>query len=243
MIAFSYARYDVIKTFRNRRFFIFAVGIPLILYLIFAGANQNVKIEGIPFPVYYLSGMASFGTMNASASGGAVISLERAVGWTRQLRITPLPVWAYMASKVIRGYVMACITIVVLYAAAVLAYNVHFTAGGWLLMTGLILVGLLPFMALGILLGHLVTPDTMGPALGGLTALFAIFGGAFGPLAKTGWFHTFAQLLPSYWLVQAGGAGLSHVSWPAEGWEVLVVWTLALGRLAMISYRRDTAKS
>ena len=88
-----------------------------------------------------------------------------------------------MAAKIIRGYVMASITIVVLYAAAVLAFNVHFTAGGWLLMTGLILVGLLPFMALGILLGHLVTPDTMGPALGGLTALFAIFGGAFGPLA------------------------------------------------------------
>ena len=58
MIAINYARYDVIKTFRNRRFFIFAVGIPLILYLIFAGANRHVKIEGIPFPVYYLAGMA-----------------------------------------------------------------------------------------------------------------------------------------------------------------------------------------
>jgi ABC-2 type transport system permease protein len=243
MTALIYTRYDVIKTFRNRRFFIFAVGIPLVLYLIFAGANRSVKIEGIPFPVYYLSGMISFGTMNASASGGAVISLERAVGWTRQLRITPLPVWAYMVSKIVRGYVMSGITIVVLYAAAVLSFNVHFTVGGWLLMTGLILVGLLPFMALGILLGHLVTPDTMGPALGGLTALFAIFGGAFGPLAKTGWFHDFAQLLPSYWLVQAGRAGLTHVSWPAEGWEVLAVWTLALGRLAMIAYRRDTAKT
>jgi ABC-2 type transport system permease protein len=243
VIAINYARYDVIKTFRNRRFFIFAVGIPLILYIIFAGANRNVKIDGIPFPVYYLAGMASFGTMNASTSGGAVISLERAVGWTRQLRITPLPVWAYMASKVIRGYVMSGITIIVLYAAAVVSFNVHFTAGGWLLMTGLILVGLLPFMALGILLGHLVTPDTMGPALGGLTALFAIFGGAFGPLATTGWFHDFAQALPSYWLVQAGRAGLTHVSWPLEGWEVLAVWTLALGRLAMISYRRDTSKA
>lgn len=243
MIAINYARYDVIKTFRNRRFFIFAVGIPLILYVIFAGANQNVKIQHIPFPVYYLAGMASFGTMNASTSGGAVISLERAVGWTRQLRITPLPVWAYMASKVIRGYVMASITIIVLYAAAVLSFNVHFTAGGWLLMTGLLLVGLLPFMSLGILLGHLVTPDTMGPALGGLTALFAIFGGAFGPLATSGWFHDFAQLLPSYWLVQAGSAGLTHVSWPLEGWEVLAVWTVALGRLAMIAYRRDTSKT
>jgi ABC-2 type transport system permease protein len=243
LTAISYARYDVIKTFRNRRFFIFAVGVPLVLYLIFAGANRHVKLEGIPFPIYYLAGMVSFGTMNAATSGGAVISLERSVGWTRQLRITPLPVWAYMLSKVIRGYVMVSITIIVLYAAGALSFNVSFTAGGWLLMTGLVLVGLLPFMALGILLGHLVTPDTMGPALGGLTAMFAIFGGAFGPLATNGWFHTFAQLLPSYWLVQAGGAGLSHTAWPAEGWEVLAVWTVVLGRLAMIAYRRDTNKS
>jgi hypothetical protein len=33
------------------------------------------------------------------------------------------------------------------------------------------------------------------------------------------------------------------VSWTLEGWEVLAVWTLALGRLAMISYRRDTGKA
>jgi ABC-2 type transport system permease protein len=241
LIAFHYARYDVIKTFRNRRFFIFAVGIPLVLYVIFASANRSTHIEGIPFPVYYLAGMASFGTMNAASSGGAVISLERSVGWTRQLRITPLPTWAYMVGKVIRGYVMVAITLVVLYAAGLIFFNVHFTVGGWLLMTGLILVGLLPFMALGILLGHLVTPDTMGPALGGLSALFAIFGGAFGPLATTGWFPHVAKVLPSYWIVQAGAAGLSHAAWPAEGWEVLAVWTVALGRLAMIAYRRDTS--
>ena len=206
----------MIKTFRNRRFFIFAVGIPLILYVIFAGANRNVKIDGIPFPVYYLAGMASFGTMNASTSGGAVISLERAVGWTRQLRITPLPVWAYMASKVIRGYVMSGITIVVLYAAAVLSFNVHFTAVGWLLMTGLILVGLLPFMALGILLGHLVTPDTMGPALGGLTALFAIFGGAFGPARDHRLVPRFCGGAPLV-LACPGGQGGAHARVLAVG--------------------------
>ena len=34
-------------------------------------------------------------------------------------------------------------------------------------MTGFILVGLIPFAALGIVIGHLVTPDSVGPVMGG----------------------------------------------------------------------------
>jgi ABC-2 type transport system permease protein len=49
-------------------------------------------------------------------------------------------------------------------------------------MTGLILVGLLPFAALGVLLGHLLTPDTIGPAAGGLVSLLALVSGTWFPL-------------------------------------------------------------
>jgi ABC-2 type transport system permease protein len=49
--------------------------------------------------------------------------------------------------------------------------GVHLQAGNWVRMTGLILVGLAPFAALGILLGHLLTTDSVGPAIGGTTAV------------------------------------------------------------------------
>ena len=49
-------------------------------------------------------------------------------------------------------------------------------------MTGLILVGLLPFAALGIVFGHLLTPDSIGPVMGGATALLALLGGTWFPL-------------------------------------------------------------
>jgi ABC-2 type transport system permease protein len=39
-------------------------------------------------------------------------------------------------------------------------------------MTGLILVGLVPFAGLGIVMGHRLTSDSIGPAMGGTTALF-----------------------------------------------------------------------
>jgi ABC-2 type transport system permease protein len=240
--AVAYARYDLLRVVRNRRFFIFSLGFPLVLYLTIAGSNQNRTIAGIAFPVYYLTGMVAWGSMNGVVSGGGIISLERSVGWTRQLRVTPLPVWAYIASKVFRGYLMACVTIAVLYVAG-LSLNVHLALSGWLLMTGLILVGLLPFAALGIALGHLLAPDSLGPALGGISALFALLGGAWGPLGQTGVFHDIARALPSYWLVQAGEAGLTRTAWPATGWIVIGVWAVALTRLALFAFRRDTGRT
>jgi len=38
--------------------------------------------------------------------------------------------------------------------------------------------------ALGILLGHVLTTDSIGPAIGGLTALFALLGGVWFPVTR-----------------------------------------------------------
>lgn len=243
LAALGYLRYDLIKVFRNRRYFVFSLGFPLVLYVVVAGSNHHASFFGVPIKVYYLTGMVSWGSMNAVTSGGGLISLERAVGWSRQLRITPLPAWAYIASKVVRGYVTACVAIVVLYIAA-LAMNAHLQLDGWLIMTGLVLVGLAPFAALGITLGHTLRPDSLGPALGGISALFALLGGAWGPIAgNSGTFLEVVKLLPSYWLVQAGAAGLTRSAWPLEGWLVVAVWTAVLGWAAALAYRRDTARA
>ena len=115
-------------------------------------------------------GLAAFGTMNAMLSAGARISGERAVGWNRQLRITPLTTRNYFRAKVITGYVMSSLTLAALYIAGTIL-GVSLTGGEWVRMTGLILIGLLPFAGLGIVFGHLLTPDSIGPAMGGSTAL------------------------------------------------------------------------
>ena len=113
-------------------------------------------------------GLAAFGTMNGVVAGGARIASERQVGWTRQLRITPLRPSAYIGTKLLTAYVFALLTLVVLYAAGI-ALGVRMPAREWLEMTGLLLLGLLPFAALGIALGHLLTVDSLGPVIGGTT--------------------------------------------------------------------------
>lgn len=237
----AYLRYEVIRTLRSRRF-LFLLGFPLVLFCVVAGSNQHGSLDGISFPVYYMTGMVSWGSMIAIISSGSRISLERQLGWTRQLRITPLRTRSYFRAKVLCGYLMATLTIVPLYLAGSL-FGVRLHPSQWLTMTVLLLVGLIPFAALGILAGHLLKPDSLGPAVGGSTALFALIGGAWGPLSTAHTYVEVAKCIPSFWLVQAGKVALGGSGWPpAEAWIVIATWTAVLTSLAVLVYRRDTAR-
>jgi ABC-2 type transport system permease protein len=239
----TYTRYELLRTFRNRRFFLLSLGFPLVLYFTIAAPNNgvaNLSGSGISAPLYFMVGLVSFGTMSAMLSCGARIAAERAVGWNRQLRITPLSPRAYFRAKVLTAYAMALVSIVALYASGAVL-GVSLPAGQWLEMTGLILVGLIPFAALGVALGHVLTPDSIGPALGGGVSLFALLGGTWFPL-QHGFLYDIAQYLPSYWLVQASHVALGGGAWPVRAWIVIATWTAVLSVLAVRAYRRDTRR-
>jgi ABC-2 type transport system permease protein len=135
---------------------------------------------------------------------------------------------------------MATITIIVLYASGI-SLGVHLSAGEWARMTGLILVGLVPFIALGVLMGHLLTTDSIGPAMGGTTALLSLLGGVWFPITS-GTLHDIAEALPSYWLVQASHVSIGGGGWGTLGWLVMAAWTVILGFGASFAYKRDTKK-
>ena len=242
MSALAYTGYELRRTFRERRLFIFAFGFPLILYYIIAAPNRTVRDysgTGISLPLYYMAGLASFGTMMSMMSAGFRIAGERQAGWTRQLRITPLRPRAYLRTKVLTAYTMAAVSLGLLYVAGA-TLGVSMPATTWLKMTGLIAVALLPFAALGILLGHLLTVDSTGPATGGIVSLLAIVGGTWFPVK--GFLHTVGQYVPSYWLVQAAHAASYGQAWDAMAWAVVLGWAVVLAALATVAYRRDTSR-
>jgi len=237
----TYIRFEILRTLRNWRFMIFSLAFPLVLFITVAASNRNAQLGGISLPLYYMTGMAAWGTMSAVIAGGSRIGAERSVGWTRQMRTTPLSSGVYFATKVLCGYLLALLSIACLYIAGI-SLGVRLSGEEWLTMTALILIGLIPFAVLGILLGHVLTVDSMGPAMGGITALLALFGGAWGPFATSGALHTFVQLLPSYWLVQAGATALGGGGWPLKAWIVMIVWTAVLVWVSTRVYQRDTAR-
>ena len=148
---------------------------------------------------------------------------------------------AYFRAKILTGYAMAVLTVMVLYLCGV-SLGVSLPPLQWLQMTGLILVGLLPFAALGTLLGHFLTADVIGPATGGVVSLLALVSGTWFPLGAGSFLHDIAQFLPSYWLVQASHVALGGHGWTALGWAVIAIWTIVLALIARAAYRRDTER-
>jgi ABC-2 type transport system permease protein len=243
MSAIAYTRYELLRTFRDRRLFLFAFGFPLILYFVIVLPNRHVRdfsSTGVGAPLYYMVSLASFGTMMSMMSAGFRIAGERQVGWTRQLRITPLSVRAYIRAKIVTAYAMAAISLALLYASGI-ALGVSLPASSWLSMTILIVIALLPFGALGIALGHMLTVDSVGPATGGIVSLLAVVSGTWFPITH-GFLHDVGQVLPSYWLVQAGRVSLDGHPWSGLAWAVVIGWTVILAVIAAVAYRRDTGR-
>ena len=239
----AYTRYELLRAFRNRRFLLFSLGFPVILFFLIVAPQRNAGTlpgTGVNYATYFMGSLASFGTMMAMISSGARIATERKIGWTRQLRVTPLSARAYLRAKGLTAYAMAIASLILLYLSGAIL-GAHLSGGDWAQMTGLILVGLLPIGALGIGLGHLVTPDTVGPLTGGLVSLLAIVSGTWFPVTH-GFLHDIGQFLPSYWIAQAGRLAAHGSGWGTRGWLTVLAWAVLLGAFAAWAYRRDTGR-
>lgn len=248
MTGATYIKYELLRTVRNKRAFVFSLIFPIVLYFLIAGtqkgSTQFLSKYGISAPQYFMVSLLGFGTMIAVTSVGSRIASERQAGWNRQLRITPLTARTYFRAKVLTSYLMAIASIVLLYAAGLtLGVRIH-PVDNWFKMTGLILVALIPFAALGIGLGHLLTNDSMGPATGGITAVFAFLGGTWFPVTGGGFFPNLCKGMPSYWLTQAGHMGLGGTTdpWGGRGWLTIAIWGVATVAFARWAYRRDTGR-
>jgi ABC-2 type transport system permease protein len=245
MSAGTYYKYEFLRLWRNKRFSFFTVGIPLVLFLAIGLPQRDVDVTfgaaHLKLILVYMVAMAGYGAIGAALGGGARISSERSVGWNRQLRLTPLRVRRYFAAKVLTAYAMALVSIILLFAVGAI-FGVHVPASRWAEMIGLILVGLLPFVGIGIIIGHLLTPDSMGPAIGGGGSMFALLGGIWFPFSNGSALQKIGEFIPSYWIAQAARVGVGTDAWTMKGWIVIAGWTVAMAAIAARVYQRDTQR-
>ena len=89
---------EIRRLLRNRRTVIFALLISAVFFLLF-GVNKayaNKPLGHGNVSAFIMVSMALYGAVLATTSGGAMVSIERAAGWSRQLRLTPLSPTAYI---------------------------------------------------------------------------------------------------------------------------------------------------
>jgi hypothetical protein len=96
------------KLVRNRRTLIFALLVPVVLFLFVATNQKFVSLQDGHGNVsaFLMVSMALYGAALSTTAGGAMVSIERALGWSRQLRLTPLSPVGYIVIKMITAMVL-----------------------------------------------------------------------------------------------------------------------------------------
>jgi ABC-2 type transport system permease protein len=241
----TYLRLELLRTYRNIRYLLFTLCIPVVLFLVIGGAFDNQRVMGVSGQTWYMVNMAVFGALGAVLGVGARIAVERDAGWNRQLRLTPLPPQGYVLGKVVVGMLLALPSLLLVCAAGFLTGDVHLTALQWVEVIGLGWVALLPMSAVGVGLGYLARGDTAQAVNGGTVMLMSMFGGVWFAVDDRSpqWLQSVAHVMPTYWITQISRAPLTH-DWPTmSGWLVLAAWTLVGVRIAARRYRADDARA
>ena len=146
----TYLRYELLRTVRNKRAFVFSLSVPADLLLPDRGLEQERDARWRPLRDVL---PRRYGVVRHDGGNDFARREDRrraSVGWNRQLRLTPLSTRDYMRAKVLSGYLTALLTLALLFLAGA-TLGVHLNADRVLHMTLLVLVGLIPFAALGIL--------------------------------------------------------------------------------------------
>ncbi|MFC5450291.1 ABC transporter permease [Paenibacillus aestuarii] len=148
---------ELLRTFRNKRFFVFSIIMPAIFYFIFTSTvGDRTQVGGVDWKAYYLMSMTVFGVVGACVNTLSIrFAQERTQGWIRMIEITPLPSSAYVLSKIVSQSIVNLVTIVVMFLIGSIVKGVELSLLQWVLCGLWIWLGALPFMALGVLIGTL----------------------------------------------------------------------------------------
>ncbi len=189
----------------------------------------------------------TFGVVGAALFGfGVTVAVERGQGWMRLKRASPMPPLAYFVAKIFMSMLFGLIIIVALLVLGTIFGGVRLPIVQTLTLVVTLVLGILPFAAIGMALGYLVGPNS-APAVVNLVFLpMAFAGGLWIPIQVLPQFiQTIAPALPTYHLAQLalGGIGANMGgSWLFHA-GVLLAYTVAFLVLAVIFYRRDEGRT
>jgi ABC-2 type transport system permease protein len=235
-------RIELRRMLRNRRTVIFTLVFPAALFFAFgSGPDWDRSVGHGNVAAYVMASMALYGAALTAASGGAMVAMERALGWSRQLRLTPLSPTAYILMKALLALVLGAVAITVVNLAGLAQGKPSMPTHVWLGCAVLTLVCTMVFAALGVFVGYLVPGENAMQVLGPGLALFSFLGNVFIPIDQGSTMWHIASLTPMFGVAEVSRAPLTgDLPWYA----VLnaVVWLTLFVAGAAWRMSKDTAR-
>ena len=241
------AQYEFLKNLRLRVYTASVLSFPIMFYVLFGLVlNAHEAIGGTGVATYLIATYGTFGVMGASLFGTAAgLASDRGLGWLQVKRASPMPPFAYFTAKVVTSMVFSTIIVLALFALGISLGGVRMSGSTFVRLLGTLVVGSLPFSAMGLALGYFAGPNSAPPMINLIYLPMSFCSGLWVPfmfLPKV--VRQIALVLPPYHLSQLAlgvvGAG-THES-ATRHWEVLAAFTMICLGVARIGFQRDQEK-
>lgn len=233
------AKFELVKSLRSPAAAIPFLLLPVPFYLFFGvvlAGNSPEMGTNPQLADFIFTGWCAFAVMMPAIFGvGCGLAIERSAGLHKLKRAQPAPPGAYIIAKLAMSLAFAAIAMLELVAAAL--WTGKITMGGWQLLAFSLtmIVGALPFCALGLWIGAYVS-GSASPAVANLIFLPMLYlSGMFFPLP--GAMKNLVVIWPAFHLNQAAlaVAGIDKFVFvpPTITIGVLLAVTLFFGGLAL----------
>jgi len=153
---------EFLKLWRVPAFTATSLFLPVMFYA-FIGVGQSTQMifPGVTFGAYFLASMAVYSVANVMIfSFGISVATERGMKMDVLMRATPMPPAIFLLSKCITAVAFAALTLVVLFPFAYFAGSVRLDVDAWATLAYRVLLGSIPFIALGFAIGYLSGPNS-----------------------------------------------------------------------------------
>lgn len=238
------------RKLRNRRTLVFTLIFPVGMYFIAGYPQRHLPLTHVPIAqgglsiaAYIMVSMALYGAMMSATAAGGAVAVERSLGWSRQLRLTPLNPIANIATKIIAGLALGLIAVGATFIAGAVS-GIRMPISSWILSgVSAWILGSLVFTALGLLVGYLVPSENAMQLVSLVVVFFAFIGGLFYPVQSMP--HVLAEV--AKWTPVYGIGELSRAPLTGDGFEPLallnaIAWLVIFAGGTVLLFRKDTRR-
>jgi ABC-2 type transport system permease protein len=242
-------KFEFLTRLRLRAFSLSTIGFPVMFYVLFGLVlnGKEASVNGTHFATYLIATYGTFGVMGASLFGTAAgLATERGLGWLQVKRASPMPPFAYFTAKVVMSMIFSTAVVLLLFTLGVTFGGVHLSALEAAKLLAILIVGSLPFCAMGLAIGYFAGPTSAAPIINLFYLPLSFCSGLWVPLMfLPKLLRNFAHVLPPYHLAQLAlgvvDAGQPESAW--THWEFLIGFTLICLGLARVGFQRDEGKT
>ena len=230
---------EAVRVFRNRYFIFWSLVMPIFFYVLYTKIMvQNVNDQEV-WEKHFLMSMAAFSVMGSSIMTlGLRLVQERNQGWTVYLKTTPVSGGVYFFAKMMGQSAVHVLSVAVIFISGGVINGISMTVGEWLAAGSWIVVGAIPFLALGGVIGTMRKSDTASGVSNLLYLALAIAGGMWMPVdSLPAIFQPIVHALPSY-QYGAGAWSISRGEGPALVSILILIAYFVLFMVLSIQRRR-----